>query len=180
MIAAASSGVSLLQSAVVAALVAAAVSLTTLWVTERRTRQDRQRQLFAEAFEACIAYREFAYIVRRRANDSAEERVRISGALSGVQQRLRAAEARLRVEAPRVAVLYSLLIASTRRVAGVQIKRGWEMAPLALEETGNIIDVDFSSLAGDEDAYLRAVRDHLSLVPSALRFQRALPRTPSG
>jgi hypothetical protein len=170
MIAAASSGVSLLQSAVVAALVAAAVSLTTLWVTERRARQDRQRQLFAEAFEACIAYREFVYIVRRRANDSAEERVRISGALSAVQQRLRAAEARLRVEAPRVAVSYTRLIASTRRVAGVQIKRGWEMPPLAPEETGNISDVDFSSLVGDEDAYLDAVRSHLSLIRSILRF----------
>ncbi len=165
------SGVSLLQSGVVAALVAAAVSLATVWATERRARQDRQRQLFADAFETCVSYGEFAYIVRRRANDSVEERIRISDALSEVQRRLRALEARLRVEAPRVAVRYTQLVAATRRVAGTQIKTGWQASPIAHDETGNIKDVDFSPLADDQDAYLNAVRDHLSLVPRLHLFR---------
>jgi hypothetical protein len=64
------------------ALVAAAVSLITLATSGRRPRQDRQRQLFADAFEACIEYREFAYSVRRRTDDSPDEVKRITGAMS--------------------------------------------------------------------------------------------------
>ena len=52
MLATATESASLLQSGVVAAFVAAAVSLTTLGATGRRARLDRQRQLFADAFEA--------------------------------------------------------------------------------------------------------------------------------
>jgi hypothetical protein len=98
----ANSGTSLLQSTVVAAFVAGAVSLSALWVAGRRARQDRQRQLFAAAFEACIAYREFPYIVRRRrGDDAAAERVRISGELSEVQRRLESYNAMIRVEGPK-------------------------------------------------------------------------------
>src|SRR6266516_2205004 len=72
--------------AIVAAIVAAAVSLTTFALTGRRARLDRQRQLFADAFEAVTEYREYPYIVRRRSGDEpAKERTRISSDLSKVQ-----------------------------------------------------------------------------------------------
>jgi hypothetical protein len=72
-------GTSLLGSSVVAAVIAAIVSLMTLSWNARRDRQDRHRKLFAEAFDACVLYREFPFIVRRRnAEDLASER-RVSG-----------------------------------------------------------------------------------------------------
>jgi hypothetical protein len=164
-IAATSQGPSLWQSGVVAALVAAAVSLTTLWATGRRARLERQRKLFGEAFEACIAYREFAYIVRRRRpDDGPGERVRISGEMSEVQRRLRSFEAVLRVEAPRLARSYSDLVAATRRVAGPQISKGWDETP-AGDEAVHVKGVDFSELTPCEDRYLVAVRDHVGLAP---------------
>src|SRR5438093_11643603 len=87
--------------AIVAAVVAAAVSLTTFALAGRRARLDRQRQLFAEAFEAVSEYREYPFIVRRRRKDAlAEERARISSELSRVQAKLNSYRARLRVEAP--------------------------------------------------------------------------------
>ena len=58
-----------LASAVVAALVSATVALLTLALNGRRARLDRQRQLFAAAFDAAITYREYVFIVRRRAKD---------------------------------------------------------------------------------------------------------------
>ena len=57
---------SLWAPAVVAAIVAAAVSLTTFALTTRRARLDRQRQVFGDAFEAVMDYREYPFIVRRR------------------------------------------------------------------------------------------------------------------
>ena len=96
-------GASLLESGVVAAVVAGLVSLTTLAASGRRARIDRQRQLFADAYEAIVAYREFAYIVRRRQDHSAGERSRISSELSAVQARIASLEARVRVELPELA-----------------------------------------------------------------------------
>ena len=65
----ASSSTSWWAPAIVAAIVAAAVSLTTFALAGRRARLDRQRQLFAEAFEAVMEYREYPFIVLRRNKD---------------------------------------------------------------------------------------------------------------
>src|SRR5947208_2114750 len=87
--------------AIVAANVAAAVSLTTFALTGRRARLDRQRQVFADAFEAVMEYREYPFIVRRRSEDEpAKERQRISGELSKVQAKINGLKARLLIENP--------------------------------------------------------------------------------
>lgn len=87
----------------VAAVIAAIVALLTLSWNARRDRQDRQRKLFAEAFEACVLYHEYPYIVRRRnADDAAAERAHIASDLSRLQARLDSSVAILTVEAPRV------------------------------------------------------------------------------
>jgi len=164
-----SSGVSLLQSGVVAAVVAAAVSVATLLTAGHRARLDRQRQLFADGFEACAAYREFAFIVRRRADNSPQEREKVSAPLSEVQTRIVSLEARIRVEAPRVGTAYARLVAETRRVAGAQIRAGWDADPLPAGETGRVTDVDLSPLRAPQDDYLGAVRDHLGFGPAWLR-----------
>lgn len=163
----------MLSSAVVAALVAGAVSLAAVWVSGRRERLDRQRQLFAHAFEATVDYREFAYVVRRRnGDDPGGERVRISGELSVVQRHLASFEALLRVEAPRVGRTYVELVAETRRVAGPLISRGWDEPPAATDEDVHVAGVDYSDLHPFEDQYLRAVRDHLGFVPRLRRLLR--------
>jgi hypothetical protein len=160
---------SVLASGVVAALVAAVVSLVALATSGRRARQDRQRQLFADAFEACIEYREFAYIVRRRRDESADEVARITGAMSDVQTRLRSVEARLRVESPRVGAAYSKLVVDTKDVAGPQVRSGWEAEPVPPDRTGRIEDVDFAPLAAADAEFLDAARDHLAILPWWIR-----------
>jgi hypothetical protein len=178
----ANSGTSLLQSTVVAAFVAGAVSLSALWVAGRRARQDRQRQLFAAAIEACIAYREFPYIVRRRrGDDAAAERVRISGELSEVQRRLESYNAMIRVEAPSVSESYSALVAETRRTVGPQISAGWDQPPPETDEGVHVPDVNVDHLKPFDDSFLVAVGDHLGLLPAWLRrgARRVLSRAPS-
>jgi hypothetical protein len=97
---------SLWAPAIVAAIVAAAVSLTTFGLTARRTRLDRQRQVFGDAFEAVMYYREYPFIVRRRnPNEPEKERQRLSGELSRVQARMNSYKARLLVEDPEIGKL---------------------------------------------------------------------------
>lgn len=113
------------ESAIVAAIVAAAVSVMTFGLTGRRARIDRQRQVFADAFESVMDYREYPFIVRRRDPDEpANERQRISSDLSKVQARLNGYKARLLVEDVRVGNVTDL-VNETRRVAGSMIRDAW-------------------------------------------------------
>src|SRR5581483_1433901 len=139
------------SSALVAAVVAGFVSLLTLWITEARRAKDRRRKLLAEAFGAAVRYREFAYRVRRRRDDGLDERVRLSEALSEVQERLNTYEALLRVEAPCVSKTYSDLIAAVREIAGRQIAEAWEQAPLGPGEVGRIVGVDLTGIEPYEE-----------------------------
>lgn len=158
----ASSSSNLWAPAIVAAIVAAAVSLTTFALAGRRARLDRQRQVFAEAFEAVMEYREYPFIVLRRSKDEpATERARISGDLSTVQARLNGFKARLRVEAPDVGDRYADLVSATRRLAGPMITQAWNAEPIADDTQVHNPGWDFSELHSYDDAYVRAVADHL-------------------
>lgn len=154
---------SLWAPAIVAAIVAAAVSLTTFALTARRQRQDRQRQVFGDAFEAVMDYREYPFIVRRRnPNEPEAERQRLSGELSRVQARMNAYKARLLVEDPEIGKLYKDLVKQTRLHAGAHIKSAWDNEPVSADQEMHAPKYDYSQLDKHDDAYLRAVAEHLS------------------
>ncbi len=155
-------------SAVLGAFITAAVALMTLIVNGRRTRADRQRILFAEAFGDLAGYREFVYIVRRRRHDEPEaERTRISTELSGLQRKLNLHSAQLKAEAPEVARTFDHLLDTTRQVAGAAIREGWNTAPITKDNHMHL-EVDLTAISPAEQAYLLEVSDHLSAVPAPL------------
>jgi hypothetical protein len=154
----------------IVSLLALVVSVSTFFIAGRRARIDKQRQLFADAFEAIATYREYPFIVRRRdAGDGAAERSRISGELSGVQAKLNAYSARLRVEDPYIGARYVELVAATRRVAGALIKEAWETDPIASDGEIHNPGWDMSELEKFDQAYLTAVSDHLGWLHAPLR-----------
>jgi len=125
-------------------------------------RQDRQRcrELYADALEATLAYREFAYAVPRRRFDARpEERVRISEAMREVQRDLARAESLMRIErAEGVSSAYSQLVAGTRRVAGGYIREAWRAEPITEDHEMNVPGgLDFTEIEECERAYLAAV-----------------------
>jgi hypothetical protein len=156
--------------AIVAAIVAGAVSLTTFALTGLRARIDRQRQVFADAFEAVMEYREYPFIVRRRSEDEpTKERQRISGDLSKVQARINGFKARLLIEDPLVGRRYAELVKQNRYVAGAMIKAAWDNPPISADEEMHAPQYDFSALDEYDNVYLRAVAEHLDLLPTRLR-----------
>ena len=158
---------SLWAPAIVAAIVAAAVSLATFALTARRQRLDRQRQVFGDAFEAVMDYREYPFIVRRRNPQEPEaERQRLSGELSRVQARMNAYKARLLVEDPQIGRLYKELVKQTRLHAGAHIKSAWDNEPVAVDQEMHAPKYDYSALDPHDNAYLRAVAAHLSWRPA--------------
>jgi hypothetical protein len=153
----------------VVAFLALAVSLGTFVVAGRRARHDRQRQVFADAFEAVMDYREFPFIVRRRnPNEREKERARLSGELSRVQARMNSHKARLLVEDPHIGKLYATLVRQTRLHAGAHIKSAWDNDPVAFDEEMHAPKYDFSALDQYDNAYLRAVADQVSSLPTSI------------
>jgi hypothetical protein len=156
--------------AIVAAIVAAAVSLTTFALAGRRARLDRQRQVFADALDAVMTYREYPFIVfRRNPDEPAKERQRISVSLSELQARLNGFRGRLRVEDAYVGARYAELLAATRRVAGPMITDAWNRDPAPADASIHNPGWDLSELDAYDDAFLRAVADHLGWIPASLR-----------
>lgn len=162
--------------AIVAAGIAALVSIITVIVNGVLQRRDRQRQLIAEAFEKVQTYREFIYVVRRRLPDAAEkaadDRARISSDLSQVQARLKSLTALLKVEAPRVGAAYEDLVAHTRRVAGGYIRSAWTRPPDIEAGQMNVTDVDLSVLEELDAAFLAIVRAELAGPPRSWILRR--------
>jgi hypothetical protein len=153
----------------VIAFLALVVSLGTFVVAGRRARLDRQRQVFADAFESVMEYREFPFMVRRR-NPSKrdEERTRLTGELSRVQARMNSYKARLLIEDPYIGKLYAELVTQTRLHAGAHIKSAWGNEPVAFDEEVHAPKYDFSALDQHDNAYLRAVADHVSSLPTSI------------
>jgi hypothetical protein len=164
-------------TAAIATVVAAAVSgiivLLTFWAAGVRQERSRRQRRYADALAALVAYREFAYVVRRRrapipAHEeiASEERVRISEALRELQRDLAFHTAWITIEpASDVAARYAELVEQTRRLAGGYMRDAWNAAPVEDDAEMNIADIDYSPLAEYETAYLDAVR-------RALRFWR--------
>jgi hypothetical protein len=157
-------GAAVLSAAVIAALITAAINL---WLARRKSREEeraRIRNALAEAFQAYATYKEFPYAVRRRRHDQpAEERIRLSEALREVQARLTYFEAWTKTENPDVGAAYAALVAELRRVAGGAIRQAWLDPPCADDAGMNIPPelVDLSALNPLEVAYLAAATRHL-------------------
>jgi hypothetical protein len=155
---------------IVLSSLALVVSVATFFVAGRRARLDRQRQIFGDAFAAVMAYREYPFIVcRRNPDEASKERQRISTDLSDLQAKLNGFKGTLRVEDPYVGERYVELVDATRRVAGAFIKEAWNADAVREDLLIHNPSWDFSELDRYDEAYLRAVADHLGWMYGPLR-----------
>lgn len=167
----------LLSGAVVAALIAAAVNTALARRRSLEEERARVRTVFAEAFEAVSAYKEFPYAIRRRRADvAAEERVRLSEELRKVQTRLTYYLAWTRAESLQVGAAYETLVVELRRLAGGACRDAWLANPINEDSEMNIGPdlVDLSASAGLETAYTQAAQDYLA---EYLKFGRLWRRS---
>lgn len=151
-------------AAIVAAVVAAVVGLVGMWITGVASERARRRRFYADALAGVIGYREFAYVVRRRRQDDpAGERVRISEAMRQTQNDLARFEALMKVErAANVAAAYRELVARTREIAGGYVRSAWGDPPVTEDKNMNIAGVDYAALDKFETTYLAAVATDLA------------------
>jgi hypothetical protein len=167
------------EAAVIGAGAAAIVNLIGIAALGVRGDRRRRREFYANALEATLAYREFAYAVpRRNRKDRAAERVRLSEAMRHVQRDLSRAEALLRIErATDVYVAYVQLVRKTRQVAGGYIRESWKQPPIRRDQEVNVDrPLDFSAIDPYQEAFLRAVDKDLSWY----RWYRFRRRPPDG
>ena len=155
----------LVSGAVIAAVVGALVNTALARRKSLEEERARVRTVFAEAFEAVAAYKEFPYAIRRRrADQPPEERVRLSEALREVQTRLTYYVAWTQAESVTVGKAYGDLVRELRRAAGGACREAWLAKPISNDHDMNIGPdlVDLSSLTRLERAYTAAVDAHLA------------------
>jgi hypothetical protein len=129
-----------------------------------RSRLDRRRQLYAEAFSACMEYKEFVFVIYRRGKSDPEaERLRISEALRDVQKRMGYHQAWLETESDKVAEAYDMLVRRLRNVAGSEMKAMWRNPPITKDEQ-MIIEkpIDWKDLGEFEKRYIKTVKRELT------------------
>jgi hypothetical protein len=160
-----------LSGAVVAALLTAAVTAClAVWAARRKSREEeraRQRDLFAGAYEAYAAYKEMPYAVRRRRHDDpAAERIRLSEAVREIQGRLTYHEAWIAAESETVSSAYNALVRELRKIAGGAMHDAWLAEPVDNDAAMNISPklVDLSPLGPLEREFAGAVRAHLAAI----------------
>lgn len=162
---------------IVASVVSGAIALLTFWANGVRQERGRRQGLYADALAVLVAYREFAFVIRRRRAAShgheeiaGEERVRISEALRDVQKDLVYLKAWIKAEpATEVSDRYDELVAQTRRIAGGYMRDAWNADPLDSDSGMNIPDIDYRPLTEYEQAYLASVRRSLRFWRVAFR-----------
>ncbi len=132
--------------------------------TEHIKRQDRRREMYADALAACMEYREFPYVIyRRNGENPAEERTRISEALRDVQKRIAHYCAWLKTESQDVADKYDELVATMKSVAGEEMKRRWKHKPIKKDADMTVLPkMDWALIEVREKEYVRAVRKQLA------------------
>ncbi|MFD8035438.1 hypothetical protein ACFV3F_43315 [Streptomyces sp. NPDC059717] len=153
-----------LSGAFLAALITATINV---WLTRRKSHEEERNRLraaFAEAFAVYSAYKELPYAIRRRRADQlAEERIRLSETLREIQSRLAYHQAWTLLESPAVGAAYQNLVDHLRATAGVAMREAWTAPPLDSDAGMNIplSVIDLRGLRQHEIAYLEAVATHL-------------------
>ena len=160
-----------LSGAVIAALLTAAITACiAVWAARRKSREEeraRQRDLFANAYQAYAAYKELPYAIRRRRHDDlAAERVRLSESVREIQGRLTYYEAWIAAESETVSTAYTALVRELRKIAGGAMHDAWLAVPITDDAAMNISPkiVDLSALGPMEKDFTAAVRAHLAAI----------------
>lgn len=142
------------------------IAALAIWVNGYRADRARRRELYAEAWEVIVEYKEFAFAVRRRdSNNPASERVRITTAMGDVQARLAKSEALVKNERSKdVAKAYADLVLETRKIAGGIVRRSWNESPIQKDSEIHSPEIadELSALRNAEDAFQVSVKADLS------------------
>lgn len=165
---------------VLAACLTAVVTVwLAVWAARRKCREEeraRQRTVFAEAYQAYTEYKEMPYAIRRRRHDEpAAERVRLSETLREIQAKLRYYETWTAAESAAAGAAYAKLVAEARTIAGGAMREAWKTQPITDDASMNIAPavVDLTALKSFEDAYISAFHAHLDTFnPWWTRYRR--------
>lgn len=144
------------------------VPLLLFWLKrvydESVKRRERRREIYAEALAVCLEFKEYAFAIYRRGKKDPEaERLRISSSLLEVQKRIAHYDAWLMTESVPVSQAYTRLVKCLRKVAGGEMKKGWNAKPITKDSEMTIgPPMDWSELNVETKTYVKVVRRKLA------------------
>lgn len=153
-----------LVAAGAAAVAAVVVALMSAFLARVFAGRDRRRQMFGEAFKAALEWREMLYRVRRR--DSTEEAERaILDRFHDLQERLNYYEGWIGSESKFMRRSYRKLVREQKAATRSLIQDAWNEPGKRGNATEADVHPDTREAQLVADAFLRDVRNHLSVQP---------------
>ena len=150
--------------AILAAAVAALVSVTIYWFTQRQAALERKRRASGEAIADALAWLELPYRIRRRVDDSPERLHDLSDRIHILQERLLYHENWLRVEIPQAHPMYRDLVREVKIAAGSAMQNAWCSSPITTADGMNIGDLDIRLNQESVEKFSKVVRRQLSIL----------------
>ncbi|MDE0653591.1 MAG: hypothetical protein OXI26_08060 [bacterium] len=118
-----------------AAVLGAIVTMTLTRVNEAT---NRRRDRYAEAIQTLVAWTEYPYRVRRRADDTPATLTALANRGHDLQERLALHEAWIATEHPALAQTYAATRATLDRLAGPLISEAWDHRPTGKASAMNL------------------------------------------
>ncbi len=151
---------------VIAAVITGFIALLSVAWNQYQARQDARRKDFAEALASVERYAELPYRILRRENSTPEVRGRMADFVHGVQQDLLFHKSWVRIQSPRVAEVYDILLRATREEAGSAMTEAWRTAPISKDEDMPFgMGLSFPRMEEARAKYVRAVGYELEVPP---------------
>ena len=119
----------------ITALIAVPISsvltaVATLLVTRANEATNRRRERYAQAVETLVAWTEFPYRVRRRADDNPTTLTSLANHGHDIQERLACHQVWIATDHPNLARTYAKTRATLDQTVGPAISSAWECAPV--------------------------------------------------
>jgi hypothetical protein len=146
----------------ISALIAGVISLIGLALNRAWDRRDRRRNLYADAYQAALAWGEMFYRVRRR---DPERPYELAQQFHAIQEKIDFHQGWIASESKYLGRAYCRLVLQIKAFTVEHIRGAWAEAPASPDEGFSVAPVAASELERAKDLFIRDLRRHLSFNP---------------
>lgn len=146
----------------ISAVIAAAASLTGLFVNRLSDRRDRRRSLYSDAYQAAVGWAELYYRVRRRDPAATYE---VAARFHEVQEQIDFHQSWIDSESVALGRAYCRLVLRTKALTLQPIRDAWAESPALPADGFSVVPVAPAELGTARELFISDLRDHLSWWP---------------
>jgi hypothetical protein len=146
----------------ISALIAGVISLVGLALNRAWDRRDRRRSLYADAYQAALAWGEMYYRVRRR---DLERPYELAQQFHAIQEKIDFHQGWIASESEYLGRAYCRLVLTIKALTVDHIRQAWAESPVSPSDGFTVSPVAVAELEQAKDRFICDLRRHLSFNP---------------